>query len=89
MLFSAEIYIFNIVSAGYSQVFVIFAAVIKKCNIQNEVTMDDLFREKFVVALTYLAYSISTSHTAMMWQMLPRRTKKWKTECMKRFLLRL
>ena len=43
----------------------------------------------FVVALTYLAYSISTSHTAMMWQMLPRRTKKWKTECMKRFLLRL
>ena len=31
MLFSAEIYIFNIVSAGYSQVFVIFAAVIKKC----------------------------------------------------------
>ena len=30
----------------------------------------------FVVALTYLAYSISTSHTAMMWQMLPRRTKK-------------
>ena len=45
MLFSAEIYIFNIVSAGYSQVFVIFAAVLKKCNIQNEVTMDDLFRE--------------------------------------------
>ena len=37
----------------------------------------------------YLAYSISTSHTAMMWQILPRRTKKWKTECMKRFLLRL
>ena len=45
MLFSAEIYIFNIVSAEYSQVFVIFAAVIKKCNIQNEVTMDDLFSE--------------------------------------------
>ena len=54
----------------------LFAAVLKKCNIQNEVTMDDLFREKFVVALTYLAYSISTSQTAMMWQMLPARTKK-------------
>ena len=45
MLFSADIYIFNMVSAEYSQVFIIFAAVIKKCNIQNEVTMDDLFRE--------------------------------------------
>ena len=43
----------------------------------------------FVVVITYLAYSISTSHTAMMWQMLPRRTKKWKTECIKRFLVRL
>ena len=32
MLFSAEIYIFNIVSAEYSQVFIIFAAVLKKCN---------------------------------------------------------
>ena len=32
MLFSAEIYIFNIVSAEYSQVFTIFAAVLKKCN---------------------------------------------------------
>ena len=29
-------------------------------------------------------YSINTSHTAMMWQMLPARTKKWNTECMKR-----
>ena len=45
MLFSAEIHVFNIVSAGYSQVFIIFAAVLKKCNIQNEVTMDDLFSE--------------------------------------------
>ena len=26
-------------------------------------------------------YSINTSQTAMMWQRLPARTKKWKTEC--------
>ena len=45
MLFSAEIHVFNIVSARYSQVFIIFAAILKKCNIQNEVTMDNLFRE--------------------------------------------
>ena len=32
MLFSAEIHVFNIVSARYSQVFIIFAAVLKKCN---------------------------------------------------------
>ena len=29
------------------------------------------------------------SQTAMMWQMLPAKTKKWKTECMYRFLLML
>lgn len=37
----------------------------------------------------HLAYSSSTSQTAMMWQRLPASTKKWKTECMKRRLLRL
>ena len=31
-------------------------------------------------------YFIKMSHTAMMWQMLPAKTKKWKTECMYRFL---
>ena len=39
-------------------------------------------RQRNVGIANYLAYSISTSHTAMMWQMLPIRTKKWKTECM-------
>ena len=27
-------------------------------------------------------YFMRMSQTAMMWQMLPARTKKWKTECM-------
>ena len=32
---------------------------------------------------------ISISHTATMWHTEPRSTKKWKTVCMNRFLLRL
>ena len=71
MTFSREKVVFTILKVSFSDEKVVFSGlkVVFSC-IDIRIIMQDY------------SCCMSTSQTAMMWQTLPARTKKWKTECM-------
>ncbi len=60
----------------------------KTANVTQKIEYTLVQRRPETSATFLYNHFISISHTAMMWQTEPARTKKWKTVCMKRRLRR-